>query len=287
MTVLVNLLWLDEIRGRSTAEAAPIYAANGVAILPCHDVTSGHCSCGNRECSNPGKHPRTPNGVHDATTDVKQVREWWRRNPNANIGGTPQLNHFALDVDGEAGVASLRQLEREYSPLPMTTRQVRGINEHQLFEHPSDVKVGQRVKFRPGLDTRASGRGYIILAPSLHHTGMRYEWRATVAVAMAPAWLLDLVRVKPEPERKPYTPPTGGHPAILDRRRKYAVAVLGGEARAVAEASEGGRNDRLNKAWWRILQFRDVVPESEARAELERAATACGLPEREIAKVLR
>ena len=26
------------------------------------------------------------NGVHDATTDLDQVRMWWERHPNANIG---------------------------------------------------------------------------------------------------------------------------------------------------------------------------------------------------------
>ena len=38
------------------------------------------------DCENIGKHPMTKNGVKDATTDLDQIRKWWQRWPNANIG---------------------------------------------------------------------------------------------------------------------------------------------------------------------------------------------------------
>ena len=84
-----------------------------------------------------------------------------------------------------------------------------------------------------------------------------------------------------------YVPPQVVSAHNVSRRQRVARAALKGLARKVASAEEGSRNDLLNWAWWRILGYRDVMPESELRAELTRAALSTGLDEREIAKVLR
>ena len=47
--------------------------------------SAGECGCG-RSCENPGKHPLSRHGVHDATTDPVLIGEWWRRSPGANVG---------------------------------------------------------------------------------------------------------------------------------------------------------------------------------------------------------
>ena len=58
-------------------------------------------------------------------------------------------------------------------------------------------------------------------------------------------------------------------------------------AAEVAAAPSGVRNDALNRAWYRLAQFRDVLDQAEARAVLSAAASAAGLGDGEIAKVLR
>jgi Bifunctional DNA primase/polymerase, N-terminal len=35
------------------------------------------CSCGDPGCGPVGKHPRTRNGLHDATRDPAQLVRWW------------------------------------------------------------------------------------------------------------------------------------------------------------------------------------------------------------------
>jgi hypothetical protein len=35
---------------------------------------------------NEAKRPKTEHGFHDATTDERQITEWWRKWPDANIG---------------------------------------------------------------------------------------------------------------------------------------------------------------------------------------------------------
>jgi hypothetical protein len=77
------------------------YARYGLHVLPVYGITKdGHCSCkAGKNCKRSAKHPCTKHGVHDATTDTSQIKEWWGKRPNANIGiaagmgdGPAQLN---------------------------------------------------------------------------------------------------------------------------------------------------------------------------------------------------
>lgn len=268
------MMWLDDVRDVALADAAIIYARSGWRIFPCI-----------------GKDPLTAHGFHDASADESQVRRWWRQWPTANIAGALPEGTFAIDEDPRKGGDFARtMLELARGPLPLTLRQLTGADGyHWIYRVPAGASARQGANvIGDGLDTRVSGKGYLMLAPSVHpETGNRWRWNSIIAPVEAPAWLLDLVAVKSAPARQPYTPPTRCHPMILDRRQRYARRALELIAAEVAHAPEGARNDTLNKAWWRILQFRDVVPEPEARAVLEAAAASSGLPEREIAKVLR
>ena len=51
-------------------DAALWYLQLGWKVLPCPSVASGRCTCGDPACKSPGKHPRTTNGVLDASADV-------------------------------------------------------------------------------------------------------------------------------------------------------------------------------------------------------------------------
>ncbi len=58
-----------------TGQQALKYARRGWPVLPLESVSSsGECSCGDRECANPGKHPMTPHGVGDATVARRKDR---------------------------------------------------------------------------------------------------------------------------------------------------------------------------------------------------------------------
>jgi hypothetical protein len=75
------------------------------AIFPAHNIENGRCSCGRADCSSPGKHPRTPNGFHDATSDPAQLETWWSKWPQANLAvATGPVNGIVVvDIDPAKG----------------------------------------------------------------------------------------------------------------------------------------------------------------------------------------
>ncbi|HZH33003.1 MAG TPA: bifunctional DNA primase/polymerase [Pyrinomonadaceae bacterium] len=187
-------------------EAALTYARRGWAVFPLHHPVEGNaCSCSQgKACRSTGKHPRTRQGLKDATTNEGQVRAWWRRWPEANVGlamgRTSGL--VALDVDPRSGGdASLAELFDEHESFPATLEALTGGGGfHFLFSHPGVKFKNSSSVLGEGLDIKTDG-GYIVAAPSLHASGKRYEWRGTAAPSPLPEWLLTLLtteRAKPE-----------------------------------------------------------------------------------------
>lgn len=172
------------------------YVELGLKIFPCNWPIENRCSCGKADCTSPGKHPRTPNGFYAATDDARQIKEWWERMPYANIGlrTGAENNILVLDVDPpHGGDASLVKLEEQFGKLPPTLRARTGSGgEHVIFQHVDGLTncVGA---IGDGLDIRTDG-GYIVIAPSLHISGRRYEWENNTTTTAAPPWLLDRIR---------------------------------------------------------------------------------------------
>ncbi len=123
MSPLLDVTTNENSELENTADTTMLNAAldaarQGIPVFPLYDVFDGICSCRcspkkckggvhkcGSECANKGKHPRTRNGLIDATMDETQIREWWARWPLANIGaamgGTLRL--AALDFDPRHG----------------------------------------------------------------------------------------------------------------------------------------------------------------------------------------
>ncbi len=182
------------------SEMALAYAKLGLAVLPLNYITNGDCSCGGGSCASPGKHPLIGGGVHSASIDPRQIREWWQRWPNANIGiACGEISGIiVIDVDGEAGEESLQKLIGALGQLPQSCTQVSGGGgRHLLFRHPGGV-IKNKVGLRPHLDIRGDG-GYIVAAPSNHISGNCYRWAEgmspqQLALADLPAAWLELVQ---------------------------------------------------------------------------------------------
>jgi hypothetical protein len=78
-------------------------------------------------------------------------------------------------------------------------------------------------------------------------------------------------------------------PDLAGSAAPYAAAALAGEAAQVAAHEEGGRNERLNLAWFNMGRHvgAGTIGLETVRVALADAARACGLPDHEITKTLR
>jgi hypothetical protein len=176
------------------------YARRGLHVLPLHAVANGNCSCGSGvDCKRPGKHPRTPHGVEDATADSKTIKEWWKRWPDAKIGLVlgASSNVIALETRGKTGRRKLRKMTVDHGTLPQTVTIQDRDQRFRLYRvganKPCSVKLGDGV--------RILGDGELIVAPSPSSRGKRRftQGRAfgEIDIGRAPDWLFaDLTSAK-------------------------------------------------------------------------------------------
>lgn len=163
--------------------AALKLASLGYAVFPVHSVTpDGKCTCGKNDCSHIGKHPRTKNGLKNASKDPGQIRQWWTVWPEANIGlptGLTNQGLVVLDVDNhknENGMESWVEWNalRGYTLPPDTWQAITGSGGQHILFH-TNKNIQSRIGILSGIDVRADG-GYIVAPPSNHVSGRRYEW---------------------------------------------------------------------------------------------------------------
>ena len=145
------------------------------------------------------------------------VSNWFQRLSGAGVGAvTGRIsNMVVLDVESYCPTP-LEELLKRY-PTQMVSRTGSG-GYHLFYQYPTNVsKVSNRVRIFEGADLRADG-GFIVLPPTIHPNGSRYEWVQRG--------------------------PLGAFPmALLDLQSKPAVQNDGWITEALRGVSEGGRND--------------------------------------------
>ena len=91
--------------------------------FPCHFNRDDKCSCGDKTCESPAKHPLPIDGFKAATNDSQQLEKWWRVNPQANVGvATGEINQLVvIDIDADhGGFETLLEIEEKYGRFPET-----------------------------------------------------------------------------------------------------------------------------------------------------------------------
>jgi len=178
---------------------ALFYAGLGWQVFPVHSVVDvDQCTCGNSGCESVAKHPITKNGLKDATDDEDQIRAWWTKHPEANIGVATGADSsiWVVDVDTkENGIANFAALPGSRDLV--TVEQVTGSGgRHLIFAWNADLEPRNKIDVIPGVDVRGEG-GYIIVPPSRHVSGGTYAWvedrdPGMMIPAVAPDWVLEL-----------------------------------------------------------------------------------------------
>jgi hypothetical protein len=188
----------------SMLQAALFWVSAGFSIIPLHTLKGGGCTCKKgAKCRTPGKHPRwhaadLPEGSINATKDPEQIKVWWQRWPDANIGaamgGDARLLGFDVDPRNGGDVSFYDLCQAHGDEWRKTMRTLTGSRGfHLFFVVPHGVEF-KKDELAPGIDLKWNN-GLMVLPPSSHASGKLYEVVDLIPVAIAPQWLLDeLVR---------------------------------------------------------------------------------------------
>lgn len=264
--------------------------ALGWPLVPLWWPTPEGCACPQgASCPSPGKHPVIATGRNGASAAEGDLRRWWSRYPAANVGLATGWESGVAVLDLDSGEA-LAELVTRHGELPVTARARSGrdgTGVHYYFRHPPPptdpaaerVVVPSRTLIA-GADTRGVG-GLIVLPPSLHVSGRRYEWQASprqVPLAPAPGWMT---------EHRGPTPAPADLGDIAEGMTPYGRASLRAIMDELARTPEGQRNDTLNRCAYRLGRLRAHISPDAAAAALLSAAAGIGLSRAEAEGTLR
>lgn len=203
-------------------EAALGYCDIGFALVPLWwPQPDGSCACPRGErCDFPGKHPMgdlVPGGFNDASAEPEVVRRWFEARPNANVGFNPgRSGHVVLDIDPRNGgdVTWVEDVPRFTADTPCSA--TGGGGKHVIFRQPDEMRFR---KGALGLGIDVISNGLVVLPPSIHRSGLRYEWVADPSSTPAtelPRQLAEAMRRTAE-RSKPRRRTAGQRPAGHER----------------------------------------------------------------------
>jgi hypothetical protein len=233
-----------------------------------------------------------------ATTDAEQITRWWREAPY-NIGvATGPSGLLVIDLDqpkdGETvpepwnsrGVSCGRDVLDQLAAnaghvLPRTwTVSTPSRGQHLYYRQPDGTELGNTAgRLGWKIDTRGNG-GYVVGAGSVVH-GRRYRADVIRRPAILPDWITAALTPSACSDIPSSTPDPRNTSA-------YARAALVGEIDKVLAATQGHRNDTLNRAAFALGQLTGahLLDEAIARDELVSAAARIGLPRHEATRTI-
>jgi hypothetical protein len=270
MSVLESADAFLRAQGWPLPQAALLLADDSIPVFPC---TPG------------GKRPLTAHGFLEASADRNQVRHWWRRHPDANIGVPtgPWSGLDVVDID-------VRETGSGFEPFAEVAQGgvcdgwamvVRTPSGGMHLYYPTNPAL-PRSSWSCGqthVDFRGTG-GYIIVPPSrVPVDGGERRYRVTRVGEHPGPVDADLLRAKLDQV---------SFEARVRARARTTPEMEGREQRLadwVARRSEGGRNTGLFWAACRMAERGHSL--DRALSVLAPAAEASGLYDREIVSTVR
>lgn len=161
---------------------------------------NGKCAC-HKKHTDPNDIAKAPL-LNSYSTSMKvteaNIRKWWKRWPNANIGILEEVSKLAVvDADSPEAIE-----ETERLGLPVTPMDSTGRGRHAYYSRPEHANVTKKTKKGDSGKIDILCNGYAIVAPSVHASGRSYEWLPglspnEVELAEAPAWAVDILNEGP------------------------------------------------------------------------------------------
>jgi P4 family phage/plasmid primase-like protien len=234
-----------KISSNAPLKAAKQYRKQGWQVLALHGVDGKKCLCGEPSCKTPGKHPRTPHGVRDATSKKRTIINWFSEAPSSNIGiATGEKSKLlVLDIDiRHGGEETLKKAIETWGPLPETLTAITGGGHHLYFKMP-DAAIKKDTSGKligAGVDVLTNGC-YVVAPGSRHASGKAYEWK----------------------HGGPETRPPAQLPAKWVERLTGSTITLPAPNRSPGAIGEGQRNTELTSFVGKLVRssisFADVL----------------------------
>lgn len=216
-------------------------------------AADGSCACGDPSCNNVGKHPAARWGSKSLGAGIQLPIP-----PGYGIGlatgARSGVVSFDLDrKNGLDGLAALQALADQYQgelPITLMTRTPTS-GYHAHYQHPGFPVKNSVSVLGPGIDVRGD-EGYVVLPPSMHKCGERYEWlNWGQRIAECPPWLNALLLKPPKVARRVTNDTLKKVAARWSKSKNVAAQDLGIALAKVANwesfAVEGERDQVLFK----------------------------------------
>lgn len=242
-------------------KAAKRLAKDGQPVFPCHWQ-------GER-----AKRPMTRKGLHDATVDLDQIKQWWKARPEAAIGLPTGIKWDVLDVDVKETVDGRVHLPflKRMGLLDGCKRVVRTPSGGWHLYFTASTGQTNRASAALGLDVRGLG-GYVLAPPSYIDTDEYeggYEDLGETKGSTDEPLLWDLIVSALQPVNKTTREPV----VLLPSERRASVAAL---REWVLNRQPGERNNALH---WAVCR---CIDDGIDPHELVEPALESGLGEDEI-----
>jgi hypothetical protein len=192
----------------------------------------------------------------------------FEKHVDTNIGVVVPVGVIVIDLDiknGNNGIRTIQAIQANFNPAnyggPLARSGSGGY--HLWFRQNPNHRIGCKTDILPGVDTKAEGKGYVIVAPSVHpDSGKEYKWIHPLVpieeMPMIPNWLKDAL--EPNPPKKQLEKPVPVEKATKSTKArtapkdtchsrelpKWLSTLLERYAREVSEAAQGSRNNTLN-----------------------------------------
>lgn len=141
----------------------------------------------------------------EAPPSLEQVRAWWDETPDAGIALVVGAQSELLVVDLDGGEHAERLLKAHGIELPHAAPRVRTANGWHVYLR-STVPVSDRIALFssdvPKAQVDVRGQGIVIAPPSIHPTGVAYQWETPLPphddtpLPLAPPLLIDALRAQ-------------------------------------------------------------------------------------------
>lgn len=276
-------------------------------VFPCYGITlSGVCNCFyGAGCASPGKHPATPNGFKDAVSHQDAARHIRLYGNERNIAISCQPSRIlVVDIDPRNGGHTSFNSLKDLIGLPKIETvealtgnyfvdgvYVRG--RHLYFEVPDNATFLTNLREFPGIDFKHNG--YVIAPPSVHFTGVTYEWveghsPEDITIQPVPEVLLSLL------SKKPGAGPSSGRTISPEDFEALNSQPFGDTARTaltelieeIRSTPEGNRNNQTFKSAAKVSSWAAAgsMPFGVAMDEVAQACIETGLPEKEVIETI-